>query len=26
MACKEKGLYPPYNQEGVTEFDLGDLY
>tara|TARA_R110000765_G_scaffold189717_1_gene295062 strand:- start:243 stop:695 length:453 start_codon:yes stop_codon:yes gene_type:complete len=26
IACKEKGLYPPYNQEGVTEFDLGDLY
>ena len=26
ISCKEKGLYLPYNQEGVTEFDLGDLY
>ena len=26
IACREKDLYLPYNQEGITEFDLGDLY
>lgn len=26
IACREKDLYLPYNREGVTEFDIGDLY
>ena len=26
IVCKEKDLYVPYNQPGVREFDLGDLY
>ena len=26
LACRENDIYLPYNQEGVKEFDLGDLY
>ena len=26
IACKKNDLYAPFNQEGVLEFDLGDLY
>jgi len=24
--CRESDIYLPYNQEGVKEFDIGDLY
>ena len=26
MACRESDIYLPYNQEGIKEFDVGDLY
>ncbi len=26
MACRESDIYLPYNQEGVKEFNIGDLY